>query len=425
MDAKSKWDDVGRDNFTVPTGMFHGVPGCDNKSKTFFIDSKVISVRAKIAADPMYGDVENTYKCEADPKYMESNPVRLVMYHKKVQKAKRKLTWHTDEYWEGLEVRHCVYWNEKFGYNGAWDDTKCKVLDDDDEKTECECGALGSYAVLSEMLSSANSADRNIMILALKWIGIIIGTILLTTFSAVVFLSVVVGEMFHQLRMYTCISYMIANIIFLLGDTSLCDDRHNNMALSMGLMFFYQAALWWNMCEAHATFKGITSGLINGRTSVYHPISWGGPLICLGALCLAFGNKLGTHPQCMISWENVVVAPFFYFNTLTFLLTFYFEFIIVLNVVRVQSHNKETVMYLKDQVKGLILTSVLMATLWSWKMIGWLSYYKDPTMDISNPAPLFHIYNGWFGVILFLTLGMWSKRFKIGLRAQADEKKKR
>ena len=27
MDAKSKWDDVGRDNFTVPTGMFHGVPG--------------------------------------------------------------------------------------------------------------------------------------------------------------------------------------------------------------------------------------------------------------------------------------------------------------------------------------------------------------------------------------------------------------
>merc|ERR1712115_604935 len=101
-----------------------------------------------------------------------------------------------------------------------------------------------------------------------------------------------------------------------------------------------------------------------------------------------------------------------------------FEFIIVLNVVRVQSHNKETVMYLKDQVKGLILTSVLMATLWSWKVIGWLSYYKDPTMDISNPAPLFHIYNGWFGVILFLTLGMWSKRFRLGFMAQAEEKKK-
>merc|ERR1712018_555344 len=58
-------------------------------------------------------------------------------------------------------------------------------------------------------------------------------------------------------------------------------------------------------------------------------------------------------------------------------------------------------------------------------MMGWLSYYKDPTMDITNPAPLFHIYNGWFGVILFLTLGMWSKRFKIGLRSQAEERKKK
>ena len=50
--------------------------------------------------------------------------------------------------------------------------------------------------------------------------------------------------MFHQIRMYTCVSYMLANIIFLLGDTDLCNDRHNNMALSMAMMFFYQAALW-------------------------------------------------------------------------------------------------------------------------------------------------------------------------------------
>merc|ERR1719461_763694 len=114
MDAKSKWDDVGRDNFTVPTGMFHGVPGCDNKpmtiltavynglpelvakrrnpvtikSKNFFIDSKVISVRTKINADPLSGDIEATYVCEPDQDYMDSNPVRLVLYHKQPQKAK-------------------------------------------------------------------------------------------------------------------------------------------------------------------------------------------------------------------------------------------------------------------------------------------------------------------------------------------------
>ena len=177
------------------------------------------------------------------------------------------------------------------------------------------------------------------------------------------------------------------------------------------------------MCEAHATFKGITSGLINGRTSVYRPICWGGPLICIGGLCFMYGELLGTHPQCFISWENVAVEKFFYYNSLTFLLTFYFELVIVFNVVRVQSHNKETVMYLKDQVKGLLTTSVLLMTLWCWKCLGWLTYYKDDTLDMPNPTPLFHIYNGWFGVILFLTLGIWSKRFMIGLRSQAEEKK--
>merc|ERR1739844_545694 len=97
---------------------------------------------------------------------------------------------------------------------------------------------------------------------------------------------------------------------------------------------------------------------------------------------------------------------------------------IMFNVVRVQSHNKETVMYLKDQVNGLGLTSFLMSLLWSYKMLGWLSYYKDPTVELPNMMPLFQIFNGWFGVIMFLTLGMWSKRFRIGLRSQAEEKKR-
>ena len=50
-----------------------------------------------------------------------------------------------------------MWWNEKFGYNGAWDDSVCEVLYDDDEMTECACGALGSYAVLSELLTSPTS----------------------------------------------------------------------------------------------------------------------------------------------------------------------------------------------------------------------------------------------------------------------------
>merc|ERR1719400_1427199 len=48
----------------------------------------------------------------------------------------------------------------------------------------------------------------------------------------------------------------------------------------------------------------------------------------------------------------------------------------------------------------------------------------NPERDLPNMMPLFQIFNGWFGVILFLALGMWSKRFKIALNAQAEEKKR-
>jgi len=448
-EAKAKWNHV-KDNFTVPTGMFMSIPGCNTKpmtiltavynglpeitakrrnpvsikSKNFFIDSKVISVRAKVASDPMEGDITDTYQCEADEDYMKWNPVKLVLYHRKPSKAKRTLLWHTDDYWEGLEVRHCVWWNERFGTNGAWDDSGCAITETDDERSHCECSNFGAYAVLSEMLEAPNPDDKAMWILVIKWIGIILGTILLTIFIAVVFLSVVVGEMFHQLRMYCCLSYLIANLLMLVGDTSICEDRHNNMAVSMALMYFFQAAMWWNMCEAHATFKGITCGLINGRTSVYHPIAWGMPLICVGFLCFMYGELLGTHPNCFISWENVAIEKFFYYNSVCFLFTFGFTLVIVFNFMKVQSHNKETVMYLSDQVKGLIATSVLMVLLWAYCTLGWLSYYKNPERDFPNMMPLFQIVNGWFGVILFLTLGMWSKRFRIGLNSQAEEKKR-
>ena len=214
-EAKSMWNNV-KDNFTVPTGMFERIPGCNDKpltvltsvynglsyvapkrrnpvnirSNNFRIDTKVISVRVKLNADPMVGDETEVYQCQPDRQYMKDNPVKITFYHNEVAKAKRTLLWHSDDYWEGLEVRHCVHWNERFGYTGAWDDTTCKILSTNPEKTDCECSEFGSYAVLAELKESPNMSDRELWILVLKWVGIILGTILLTVFIAIVFISV-------------------------------------------------------------------------------------------------------------------------------------------------------------------------------------------------------------------------------------------
>jgi hypothetical protein len=323
-----------------------------------------------------------------------------------------------------VEVRHCVWWNENFGIAGAWDDTGCKVTMTDTDHSTCECAQFGSFAIMAELIDAPEPVTMNWYLL-IKWIGIITGTILLTVFVAIVFLSVVVGEMFHQIRMWCCLSYMIANILMLISDTPICEDRHNNLALSIGLMFFFQASLCWNMCEAHATFRGITLGLINGRTSVYHPIAWGMPLICIGFLCITYGQVLGTDPACFISWEKPPLQIFFMYNSVCFVITAVFNLIVIFNMMRVQSRNRDTVLYLKDQVKGLLLTSFLMILLWSYGTLGSLAYLRTQDSNMMDLMPYFQIVNGWFGVILFIVLGLMSKRFRIGLSSQAEEKKKK
>lgn len=50
---------------------------------------------------------------------------------------------------------------------------------------------------------------------------------------------------------------------------------------------------------------------------------------------------------------------------------------------------------------------------------------RNPELELPNLMPLFQIINGWFGVILFLLLGVWSKRFMVGLHSQAAEKREK
>ena len=214
-DAKMLWNNP-RDNFTVPTGMFENIEGCNDNpvtiltavyngltytapkrknpvnihSRKFRIDTKVISAKVKLNSDPMLGETMNVDHCRPDPVYMRDNPIKLTFYHNEVAKTKRTLLWHSDEYWEGLEVRHCVWWNDRFGINGAWDDHGCKITATDDARTDCECHNFGNYAVLAELLEEPESLRVAQWIMITKWVGIVIGTILLTFFAVLVFVSV-------------------------------------------------------------------------------------------------------------------------------------------------------------------------------------------------------------------------------------------
>ena len=48
----------------------------------------------------------------------------------------------------GIEVRHCVRWNEDFGTTGAWDPTGCTLIETDALQTKCECVHFGAQVLL-------------------------------------------------------------------------------------------------------------------------------------------------------------------------------------------------------------------------------------------------------------------------------------
>ncbi len=100
------------------------------RAKDWKIDSKVVSVKVSANPDPITSNFEEVLGCTPGRKYMEDNPVRVTLYHKEAKEARivrrRDLLWHTNMKREGVEVRQCAWWNERYSYNGAWDPAPCK-----------------------------------------------------------------------------------------------------------------------------------------------------------------------------------------------------------------------------------------------------------------------------------------------------------
>jgi hypothetical protein len=93
---------------------------------------------------------------------MNFNPVRITFWHRSPAPAKRSLVWHTEDYWSGVHQRHCVWWNENFGINGAWDDTGCNVTMTNNDQTTCECSLFGPFAVMYLHLLTALHFNFNV-----------------------------------------------------------------------------------------------------------------------------------------------------------------------------------------------------------------------------------------------------------------------
>ena len=108
-------------------------------SQKFVLDSKVITVKIVVnnaTYDAIPGQADS---CKTDPFSMKYNPVRVKLYHKSKETARRKVLNHEGEVKTSLDIRKCVRWNEEIGLFGAWDSLGCTTVISEQDSTTCEC----------------------------------------------------------------------------------------------------------------------------------------------------------------------------------------------------------------------------------------------------------------------------------------------
>ena len=393
------------------------------------MDSKVVSLRVDVNPDTMEYNLDEIEKCLPDPEYMKWNPVKATLYHNDPtparieQRVSRKLLWHSDkELGEGIEVRQCALWNERFGTHGAWDPTPCVMTETDVNKTSCECSQFGSIAIISEASERYTISGSECSALRfVKYIGIGVSGLVCLAFIVACITSKHVWDMFHCLRMHFFICWIgIISTHFVTDFDSIRDDTHINLLVGMIQAYFYVAAVTWSACEAHGTFKAFTAGIISGRQMVYYPIGYGTPFLPLGILFLFFHDEMGSDPRCFISFELIAKQYYFCYVLLVALVGLVLGITVMFNVAKPQTKRKNLVSDLTSQAWGTFGSTVSMFIFVLAAFYVYVRHPESETIDIYCP---FSLGLGYLGIAFFLLLGLLSIRFRTGLSGKMAEQK--
>lgn len=389
------------------------------------MDTKVVSVAVGVNVDPVdydEEDLDDVAQCMPDPHYMKHNPIRAHLYHFTPGKARltRRIlaTWFSEQDRKvgEIEVRHCVYWNENFGTNGAWDTTGCNLVETDANKTKCECEAIGSMAVILERSEEIDIVDDCSIMMAIKYVGIVISCLVLLAQVLVTVGSKYVWDMFHVLRMHVAINWICGVILHVITDMDeVRDDPVSNLAIGFLMMYFFTASATWVMLEAQCTFKAFTSGIISGRTKVYFPFGYGTPFIPLGILFLMYNDDLGIDPRCFVAWNDNAKLLYLGYNLGVCAMAVIYAIIIIFNIAKPQTKRRNVVSDLTSQAKGTV--AACFAILFFW-IFATVAYMHNQESDFRDPYCAFALCLGWFGLLLFIFLAACSQKFRYGIRGK-------
>lgn len=338
--AANTWDSPA-DSVVIPTEMYASNPKCMNnpvtflyavypcygqyaplrrnpvslRSDRFIIDSKVVTVKFMINNATFKPTYENYAACQDIPVDMKYMPVKIKLYHRSKETARRKIMFHEDEIKTSIDQRRCVMWNPDIGISGAWDTDGCTTVMSELDSTTCECAKFGTYALAAEKIERPEGKNDFTWLLVSRYIGFSVSIVSLLIFVIVIVVSRHLWEMFHLMRLNTGICYLLAMLFHFLAELeAIREDRHINAACSSLILFFYLSGSYFQLLEAFAEFRAITAGIVGGKTMAYIPLGWGAGFIGLGLTWYLYGSDIGTDPNVFIGWENETKMPFLIMN---------------------------------------------------------------------------------------------------------------
>merc|ERR1719341_1325750 len=144
----------------------------------------------------------------------------------------------------------------------------------------------------------------------------------------------------------------------------------------------------------------------------YIPIGWGAGLIGLGVTWFMYGHDVGTDPDVFIGWENETKMPFFYMNYVALWTGLALSAVVLFNASTPQTRKEDIVEDLQVQGQGLAITNFLFCMVW---VFAYPAYIKFPGKEMRDFYPVFTLFNAWMGLIIFIFLGLSSKRFRFVL----------
>nr|XP_045598695.1 uncharacterized protein LOC123758371 [Procambarus clarkii] len=385
-------------------------------SPNYIVDSHTLTVNVTCDAAPK-GAPSNASSCQPSADDLLSNPVRLKLRHTVVNTyPSRALKFHQGRLVKEITARYCVWWNPNLSDFGVWDSSNCVLLETTEEYTKCACAQLGTFAVMAKRTPPKVVPVDATWLTVLRYVGYSLSFLFIIFYIIVVLVSRDLKDQFHVMGLNLAIVVLLGAVFMLVSDlNSVRANRHTCTAIGTLIHLFYQAAGAWIFSLGCASFSAITSGVIGGRLHSYIPISWGLPLISVGVTYLFFLFDLGEDPRCFISWANPAKIVFFGFQMFFVSISFICATIVLCNMATPALRKDNLIDDYGSFCKGAAYVVLFFDVTW---IFGLLCYLQ---LGFTYPDfyPIFQVLNSWTGLVIFLFMGMGSRRFNMVVAGQA------